>query len=142
MRKINSHFADFEQAKKINSRFALQTLNKRKKYFADFEQIKKIVILLLWTNHLPKTPSGETRWLTGHHAMPLVTLFFGITMSLGNLLVIYRNCYGFERGFFTLRHFLLCTPSCCFQGFPGAGSSTPKLAGLHADLRNDKNITS
>ena len=32
----------------------------------------------------------------------------------------YRECYGFERAFFTLRHFLPCTPSCCFQGFPGS----------------------
>ena len=30
----------------------------------------------------------------------------------------YCQCYGFERAFFTLRHFLSCTPSCCFQGFP------------------------
>ena len=49
-------------------------------------------------------------------------------------LVIYHECYGFERAFFTLRHFLPYTPSCCFQGFLGASSSTSKLAKLHADL--------
>ena len=30
------------------------------------------------------------------------------------------ECYGFERAFFTLRCFLLYTPSCWFQGFPGS----------------------
>ena len=33
-------------------------------------------------------------------------------------LVIYREYYGSERAFFTLRHFLPYTFSCCFQGFP------------------------
>ena len=32
--------------------------------------------------------------------------------------------------------FLPCTPSYCFQGIPGAGSSPSKAAGLHADHRN------
>ena len=32
----------------------------------------------------------------------------------------YRECYGFERVFLTLGRFLPCTPSCCFQGFPGS----------------------
>ena len=49
-------------------------------------------------------------------------------------LVIYRVCYGFERAFFTLRHFLPYTLSCLFQGLPGAGSLSLRLAGLHADL--------
>ena len=51
-------------------------------------------------------------------------------------LLIYCECYRFERvffyfqAFFTLHFFLL------FQGFPKAESSTSKLAGLHADLQN------
>ena len=53
----------------------------------------------------------------------------------GNL-VIYRGCYVFEIAFFTLRRFLPYTPSCCFQDLPGTGSSTSKLAGIHADLQN------
>ena len=32
----------------------------------------------------------------------------------------YRECYGFERAFLTLRRFLRCTPFCCFQGFLGS----------------------
>ena len=32
----------------------------------------------------------------------------------------YCEWYRFERAFFTLRHFLPYTPSCCFQGFPGS----------------------
>ena len=51
-------------------------------------------------------------------------------------LVIYRECYGSERAFFTLRCFLHYTPSCWFQGNSGAGISTLKLVGLHADIRN------
>lgn len=52
-------------------------------------------------------------------------------------LVIYHECYGFEGAFLTLRHFLPCNLSCFFfQGFPGAGSSTAKLAGFHNNLRN------
>ena len=69
----------------------------------------------------------------GHHAVPVVTLFFSLThvtcmalhytavirhstsVTYGTLchasghLVIYRECYGFERAFFTLRSFLPCT---------------------------------
>ena len=55
--------------------------------------------------------------------------------------VIYSECYGFERVFFTLRRFLPYTPSCWFQGLPGDGSSTSKLAGLHAGLRNSPGLT-
>ena len=47
-----------------------------------------------------------------------------------------RECYGFERAFFTLKRFLPYTPSCWFPDLPRAGCSTSKLAGLHADLRN------
>ena len=49
-------------------------------------------------------------------------------------LVIYRECQGFERVFFTLRRFLPYTPSCQFQGLPGAGSLTLKLAGFQLDI--------
>ena len=38
-------------------------------YFADFEQIRK-------------TPFGESLSLMGHYVVPLVTLFFIITMLL------------------------------------------------------------
>ena len=51
-------------------------------------------------------------------------------------LVIYCECYRFERAFFTLRRFLLYTPSCWFNASLRAGSSTSKVAGLHADLWN------
>ena len=81
--------------------------------------------------------------LTGHHAAPVVTLFFSLThvtcmalhhtmvirystsITYGTLchanghLVIYRECYGFERAFFTLRRFLPCIPSCFFKAFLG-----------------------
>ena len=51
-------------------------------------------------------------------------------------LVTCRECYWFEIELFTLKRFLPWVPSGFFQGFPGASSSTSKLAGLHADLRN------
>ena len=51
-------------------------------------------------------------------------------------LVIYRECYGFERALLTVRWFLRYTLSCWFPGFPGAGSLTLNLAGLHADFWN------
>ena len=97
--------------------------------------------------------------LMGHYATPVVTLFFSLThvncMALHHTvvirystslthralchasshLVIYRKCYRFEsifysQAFSTLQSFLL------FQGFPGASSSTSKLAGLPTDLLN------
>ena len=49
---------------------------------------------------------------------------------------LFCECYGFESAFFTHRPFLLYSPSCCFQGLPGAGSSASKVAGLHADHWN------
>ena len=59
--------------------------------------------------------------------------------AIGHL-VIYREFYRFERVFFTLRRFLPNTPSSWFQGLPGVGSLTLKLAGLYADLRNGPTI--
>ena len=40
----------------------------------------------------------------------------------------YRKCWEFERAFFILRGFLPCTPSCCFQGFPGSGQFNLKVS--------------
>ena len=59
--------------------------------------------------------------------MPLVTFFwchlitYRTPCHASGHLVIYRECYGFERMIFTLRRFLPYTPSCRFQGFPGSG---------------------
>ena len=59
------------------------------------------------------------------HAMPLVNLFFGVTIVTYRMpchasghLVIYCKCYRFERQFFTLRYFLPYTPSCRLLRFP------------------------
>ena len=75
--------------------------------------------LLFTEQHLWKL--GDTCHAVGHQVLP--TTF-------------YRECYGYQRVFFTLRRFLPDTPCCWLQGFPGASSSTWKLAGLHADHRN------
>ena len=40
----------------------------------------------------------------------------------------YRECYGFERAFFTLKRFLPYTPSYFFQGFPGSGQFSLKIS--------------
>ena len=67
-----------------------------------------------------------TLWLKGRHAMLVVTLFFSVTsgVTYGTLcqasghLVIYHECYEFERASFTLKFFFLpCTPSCFFKAF-------------------------
>ena len=54
-----------------------------------------------------------TLWLKGRHAMLVVTLFFSVTsgVTYGTLcqasghLVIYHECYEFERASFTLKFF-------------------------------------
>ena len=40
----------------------------------------------------------------------------------------YRKCYRFERAFFTLGCLLSCTPSCCFQSFPGSRQFNLKVS--------------
>ena len=143
MRKINSHFADFEKAKKINSHFTLQTLNKQKKICTDFEQMKKRVILLTLNKSFVKNSfrRNSVTYGTPYHAIGHFVLWYHhvtyrTPCHVSGRLVIYRECYSFDRAFFTLRRFLPYTPSCCFQDFPGAGSWTSKLAGFHADLWN------
>ena len=54
--------------------------------------------------------------------MPVVTWFFNVSAADLGESVFYSQV------FFTLHSFQF------FQGFPGAGSSTSKLAGLHAEL--------
>ena len=138
MRKTNN----FKQAKRINSHFVLQTLNRRKKkYFADFEQVKKIVILLTLKKSFVKISFWRNlvNYGTPCHAIgQFVFWYHRVTYKTpcytSGHLVIYGDCYGFETAFFTLGRFLPCTPSRCFQGFPGAGSLTSKLAGLQGDL--------
>ena len=73
--------------------------------FADFQQ--------------SKTPFGETRWLTGCHATPLVTLFIWYHH------VTYRSpCHVSGHPWSTTsatnlrERFLPCTPSCWAQAFP------------------------
>ena len=110
------------------------------------------VILLTWNN----TKILSSFLLTLNNSKEIILLTLNNTVSqvtFGYLLLtvqhlrylqdamprqkspaLYRQYYGFDRAFFILRRFLPCTPSCCFQGFPGVGTS--KLAGLHADLRN------
>ena len=62
------------------------------------------------------------------------------------LLLLYRECYGFETAFFTFRHFLSYTPSShLVQALPQtafvkvsleAGSSPFKVAGLPTAVQN------
>ena len=112
------------------------------------------VILLTWNN----TKILSSFLLTLNNSKEIILLTLNNTVSqvtFGYLLLtvqhlrylqdamprqkspaLYRQYYGFDRAFFILRRFLPCTPSCCFQGFPGAGSSTSKLARLHVDFWN------
>ena len=49
---------------------------------------------------------------------------------------LYASATNLRERFFTLRHFLPCTPFCYFQGLSGPRSSPSKAAWLHADLQN------
>ena len=49
---------------------------------------------------------------------------------------LYRECYGFQRAFFTLRHFFTLNFSLLLSRPPRANSSPSRVAGLHADHRN------
>ena len=75
-------------------------------------------------------------------ALHTVVIRYSTSVTWGMLryasghLVIYHECYRFERALFTLRGVLPCIPSCFFQGFPGASISTSKSAGLHANIWN------
>ena len=64
-----------------------------------------------------KSPFGESPWLTGRQPC-----------HASGHLVIYCECYGFERVFFTLRCLLPYTPSCWFQGFPGRRQCNLKVS--------------
>ena len=97
--------------------------------FADFQQ--------------SKTPFGETPWLMRRHATPLVTLFFWYHH------VTYRTpCHvsghpwsttsatNLRKRFVPSSVFYLALLPAGLKPSLGAGSSTSKLAGFHADLRN------
>ena len=110
--------------------------------------------------YLIKTPFRRNSvLLTGHHAVPVVTLLLVLPMlpmwhyitsdhqvqhqcylrdimlrqwwsgDLPRVLRVWESVF-YSQAFFTLHSFLL------LQGFPGTGSSNSELARLHADLRN------
>ena len=77
-------------------------------------------LAILLTPNSQKTPFGETSWLTGCHAMPLVFSFFIITMLLTErhpmpVVISWSTTSATnlrERASFTLRRFLPYTSSC------------------------------
>ena len=79
---------------------------------------------------------GTPCYTTGHFVFCYHHVTYRTLCHASSHLVIYHDCYGFERALFTRKYFLPYNPSCWFQGFPGAGSSTSKLAELHVDLWN------
>ena len=101
-------------------------------YFAEIVLIRKLLLEKLrdLRDTMPRQSSLCFLLFYYHHVT------YRTTCHTSGHLVIYRECYGFERAFFTLRCFLPCTPSCYFQGLSGARSLTLKLPGFHADLRN------
>ena len=75
-----------------------------------------------WTSSL-KNP-GLFWWIIVHFtASSLFVRYFVF-------LLLYCQCYGFERALFTSRRFLPYTPSCFYQRFHEASSSDLKVAGL------------
>ena len=95
------------------------------------------------TPNSQKTPFGETPWLTGRHATPLVSLFFIITMLLTErhampvvILWSTTSATDLRECFLLSGVFYLTLLPASFKASLGAGSSTSRLAGFHADLRN------
>ena len=80
-------------------------------------------MLLMWHYIIQWSSSTTPVLLTGHYAMSVVTWWS--TASATDL-----------REHFLLSSVFYLTLLPFFQGFPGAVSSTSKLAVLHADLRN------
>ena len=95
-------------------------------YFAEIVLIRKLLLEKLrdLRDTMPRQSSLCFLLFCYHHVT------YRTTCHTSGHLVIYRECYGFERAFFTLRCFLPCTPSCYFQDLSGAGSLTLRLAGL------------
>ena len=121
---------DLNKQKKL---FCWLWTNKKNSHFADFKQI---ICQKLFSEKLGDLRDATPCHAIGHFVFWCHYLTYRMPCHASGHLVIYREWYRFERAFLTLRRFLPCTPSCCFQGFPGASSSTSKLAGLHADLQN------
>ena len=76
-------------------------------------------------------------YVTLHHTVVIrhsTSISYGTLYRASGHLVIYSDCYGFKRVFFTPWRFLPCTPS-CFSRIPWPWQLISKLTGLHADLR-------
>ena len=57
------------------------------------------------------------QWSSGAFHPTLTSVTYGTSYHASGHPLIYRECYGFERTFFTLRCFLFCTSS-CFSRLP------------------------
>ena len=70
-----------------------------------------------------------------HHAMPLV--FFTVSeTTIGTLPLATQHLYDLPMSYPTIGHQVLPNPLTCYQGFPGARSSTPKASEVYAVLQN------
>ena len=83
-----------------------------------FTDTKVLSVILLTLNNTVRPPLVTYPSLCSTR-VTYRTLCHAIGHQLLPTQPCYRECYGFERAFFTLRHFLSYTPSCFFQGFPG-----------------------
>ena len=108
-KKNVGYFADFIQVKKCWLLCYFEQVKKNVGYFADFKQHRPPLVTY------PSLCSKCVTYGTLHHAIGY-QLFptHPFTTSAMNL----------RDHFFTLRGFLPYTPSCFFQGFPGASSLT------------------
>ena len=77
-----------------------------------FATPQKTYQLFLLTLSKLKTSLGESPWLTGRHVTPLVTLVLVSPCYLQDAMrchasghLVNRECYGFERAFYTLKRF-------------------------------------
>ena len=73
------------------------------------------------------------------HQLSLPLLFF---VRYVIFVLLYHECYGFERAFFrfqaffTLLSFPISDTTCIYQGFLGAGSFALKVVGPPTDVKN------
>ena len=100
-----------------------------------------LVLNPLYISYQIKTPfQRNSVLLTGHHAAPVVTLFFKHQYyrtpchASGHL--VTTSATGLRERFLLSGVFYLTLLPAFFKASLGAGSSTSKLTGLHADLQN------
>ena len=111
LNKSKNCSSDFEQVKNFTWTSQKLTIfsgfKKLTSYFAGFEQVKS-------SFRRNSVTYGTPCHAIGHFIFWCHHVTYRAPCHASGHLVIYRQCYGSERAFFTLRRFLPYTPSCWF----------------------------